>query len=356
MRVGMAEDVYLRLRKFMDGMPGGFPATDNGVELKILRKFFTPQEAEMALNLKPLPEPVAVIAGRAGMEETEAAGLLESMASRGNVFRIRAGEQSLFMAMSFLPGLFEFHIDVMDRELAELFHEYAPHLGRFWSEEKIRQKRIVPVDAAVGAQKEVATYDRVREMVAGYADIAVSECICRVKQGLLGKPCERPHENCLIFGPFAVSYYVENGIGRRISLEECLEIIDQAEEAALVLYPSNSRDIINICCCCSCCCNELRILKMHERPADEVLSSYRAVIDADLCTACGTCMERCQMEAILEGEDNVEVVEARCIGCGLCVPTCPSGAASMVPKGSAEGPPANILELNEKILRERGLV
>jgi electron transport complex protein RnfB len=349
------DDVYPRLREFMDTMPGGFPATDSGVELEILRKFFTPQEAEMALNLKPLPEPVAVIAGRAGMEEAEVAGLLESMASRGNVFRIRAGEQSLFMAMSFLPGLFEFHIDVMDRELAELFHDYAPHLGRFWSEEKIRQKRIVPIGAAVENVKEVATYDRVREMVAGYTDIAVSECICRVKQGLLGKPCERPHENCLIFGPFAVSYYVENGIGRRISLGECLEIIDEAEKAALVLYPGNCEDIINICCCCSCCCNELRILKLHERPADEVLSSYRAVIDTDLCTACGTCLERCQMEAVVEREDCMEVDEARCIGCGLCVPTCEAAAISLISRQAPEAPPENILELNLNILRSRGL-
>jgi hypothetical protein len=35
----MAEDIYLELREFMDTMPGGFPATDSGVELKILRKF-----------------------------------------------------------------------------------------------------------------------------------------------------------------------------------------------------------------------------------------------------------------------------------------------------------------------------
>jgi electron transport complex protein RnfB len=349
-------DVFAKLREFMDTMPGGFPATESGVEIKILRKFFTPEEAEMALNLRPLPEPVAAIAQRAGIQEAEAAEKLESMARRGNVFRIRAGDQVLYMAMSFLPGLFEFHINIMDRELAELFHAYAPHLGRFWSEQGIIQKRIVPVGAAVEALKEVATYDRVREMVEQYADIAVSECICRVKQELLGHACDRPRENCLIFGPFATHYYVENGIGRRISVEECLEIIDQAEEAALVLYPSNSRDIINICCCCSCCCNELRILKMHERPSDEVLSTYRAAIDPDLCTACGTCLERCQMEAILEGEDNMDIDEARCIGCGLCVPTCPSGAARMVPKESAEGPPANILELNEKILRERGLV
>ena len=339
----------------MDKLPSGYPATEDGVELRILEKFFTPAEAEMVMHLTPLPEPVPVIAERAGMEEAEAAAVLESIASRGNIFRIRAGDQVMYMAMSFLPGIYEFHLKSMDRELAELFHAYAPHIARAWAELKMKPKRVIPIEAAVEAGKEVATYDRVREMVRGYTDIAVADCICRVERGLLGRECERPLETCLVFGPFATAYYEENGIGRRIGVEECLEILDRAEEAALVLYPSNSEDIINICCCCSCCCNELRALKMHERPADQVLSTYRAAIDAELCTACGVCLERCQMEALVEGGEYVEVDAARCIGCGLCVDTCPEEAVSLVTKEGADCPPANILDMNRRMLEERGL-
>ena len=43
----MSEDVYKRLREFLDAMPGGFPATDSGVETKILKKLYTPEEAEI---------------------------------------------------------------------------------------------------------------------------------------------------------------------------------------------------------------------------------------------------------------------------------------------------------------------
>lgn len=57
----MAEDVYPRLREFLDGMPGGFPATESGVEIKILRKLFTPEEAEMVMHLKPFPETASAI-------------------------------------------------------------------------------------------------------------------------------------------------------------------------------------------------------------------------------------------------------------------------------------------------------
>ncbi|MDY6795146.1 MAG: 4Fe-4S binding protein [Actinomycetota bacterium] len=350
----MAEDVYVRLREFMNGLPGGFPSTDSGVELKLLARYFTPEEAELEMHLNPFPETAAAIAERAGMEESKAAELLDSMAKQGCIFRIRTGEQTMYMAMSFLVGVYEFHLKSMDRELAELLDEYLPYLTESWSGGKTKQLRVVPVEAAVDTGKEVATYDRVREMVKGYDSIAVADCICRVERGLLGRECERPLETCLVFG-FAADYYAENGIGRKISLEECLEILDKAEEAALVLSPSNAQNFVNICCCCSCCCGMLRGLSIMERPADEVQSTYRAVIDTDECTACGTCLDRCQIDAITEGDEYMEVDPARCIGCGLCVPTCPADAIEMVPKEDAVVPPANMVEMNARILQERGL-
>jgi uncharacterized Fe-S center protein len=73
------------------------------------------------------------------------------------------------------------------------------------------------------------------------------------------------------------------------------------------------------------------------------------------CTACGTCVERCQMEAVVESGSSMEVDEARCIGCGLCVPTCDTGAVSLVSQQAPEAPPENILEMNARILREHGL-
>ncbi len=33
----------LRLREFLNNMPGGYPETESGVELRILEKFFTPE-------------------------------------------------------------------------------------------------------------------------------------------------------------------------------------------------------------------------------------------------------------------------------------------------------------------------
>ena len=52
-------------------------------------------------------------------------------------------------------------------------------------------------------------------------------------------------------------------------------------------------------------------------------SNYYAAVDAETCTACETCVERCQVKAV-QMESNVSVItKDRCIGCGLCASTSP---------------------------------
>jgi ferredoxin/DNA-binding Lrp family transcriptional regulator len=350
----MSDEVYVRLREFLDKLPGGFPATDNGIELRILEKYFTPEQAEFLLDLKPFPEPASAIAERAGVSEEHAAEMLETMAKEGSIFRIRVNDQPLYMAISFVIGIYEFHLKSLDRELAELLDAYVPHMVDYWSGVPTKQLRVVPIGAAVGSELEVATYDTVRDLVNKHTEFAVADCICRVEKGLLGQECDRPMETCLVFG-IAAQYYVENGLGRKIDLEECLSILDMAEKSALVLSPTNAQEINNICCCCSCCCGMLRGLRAFERPADHVGSTYQARIDPDLCTLCGDCLERCQIEALTEGDDQMEVDLGRCIGCGLCLPTCPESAIAMVPKAETAAPPANVVALNLQIASDRGL-
>ena len=100
----------------------------------------------------------------------------------------------------------------------------------------------------------------------------------------------------------------------------------------------------------------MKILKTFDRPADHCGSAYQAKIDPDACVLCGTCEERCQMEAIREGDEAYEVQEARCIGCGLCVPTCNDEAISMVEKPEAPSLPENLIDMNIKIAQERGVM
>jgi DNA-binding Lrp family transcriptional regulator len=241
----MSDDVYLKLREFMDRLPGGFPETETGVELRILRWLYKPEEAEMMLQLNPYPEPVGAIAARVGMDEAATAELLESMAKRGNIFRIRVNGDPFYMAMSFLVGVYEFHLKSIDKEFADMMHEYESYVTNAWEPIQTKQLRVVPIGTALEADHDVATYDNVRDMVKSYDKIAVADCVCRVERGVLGHKCDRTLETCIVLG-FGADYYVENGMARYISQEECAALFDKAEDEALVVCPSNSKDLVNI--------------------------------------------------------------------------------------------------------------
>ncbi|MBM4237574.1 MAG: 4Fe-4S ferredoxin, partial [Euryarchaeota archaeon] len=185
-------------------------------------------------------------------------------------------------------------------------------------------------------------------------NIALAECICRRKQHLLGHECAHPHETCIRFGVLA-DYFVENGAGRRIGMDECLRIIDRAEEECLVLMTTNCEEIFNVCSCCSCCCAVLKSLKALPEPAKYTVSSFQARIDPVLCKHCNTCFKRCQMDAVIRGEDYNSIDGSRCIGCGLCAARCPASAITLKARPGVVAPPLNVAERNTRILEERGL-
>jgi electron transport complex protein RnfB len=347
-------DVYVRLREFLDKLPAGYPSTPTGVELKILQKLFTPEEAELTMQLRNEPEEVSAIARRVGMDEKQLAQKLEDMAQKGILFRIRSGDKSLYQAFQFVVGVYEFQLKRLDKEFCELFEEYLPYLGANMMSVPTRQLRVVPVESAVGSGKGVASYNQVRQLVERQRVFAVQECICRKEQALLGHGCEYPREICLGFGDFA-QFYIDNHMAKQITKEECLRLLDKAEKAGLVLSPTNTQDVAAICCCCSCCCPVLKFAKMAPRPADLVLSYYESKIDPDLCTGCGDCIQRCPMDAIREGDQVSEVIEGRCIGCGLCVSVCPVEAISLVAKAGLDAPPKDMTDMMSRIAAERGV-
>ena len=60
------------------------------------------------------------------------------------------------------------------------------------------------------------------------------------------------------------------------------------------------------------------------------VSGHKAVIDYDLCTTCGLCMNHCRFDAISEGEGRIIISEISCDGCFLCSRICPEKAITMV--------------------------
>lgn len=148
--------------------------------------------------------------------------------------------------------------------------------------------------------------------------------------------------------------------GRPLSEQEAYPFLKNAEEHGLVhLTWSVQGGHLYICNCCGCCCHVLRgINELGISEHNVVNSQYGAQIDPDSPKACGVCAdERCQVSAIDEAEDGCKVIKSRCIGCGLCVSTCPSEAVRSIKRDEKDRilPPQNEDAWFEEPVRLRGV-
>jgi hypothetical protein len=86
------EILYRRLQQHLDRMPIGFPASESGVEIRILQQLFTPEEAEIALELSAIPEPAATIYKRlkSRMTPEEFTAKLDQMSGKGVLLKLPA--------------------------------------------------------------------------------------------------------------------------------------------------------------------------------------------------------------------------------------------------------------------------
>lgn len=352
----MTADVYATLAHHLDDLPGGYPPTESGVELRILRRLFTAEEAALALHLTLLPEEAPVIALRAELLVEEAAEKLESLARKGLCYRVQPRDgPPRYMAVQFAIGIWEFHVEDLDEGLVRDFDEYLPTLIDLDVWRKAPQLRTIPVGESIQPNTGIMPHEEAERLVRAHSHFAVAPCICRRERGMVGEGCGKPLESCLSMDS-AADFYVRNGLGRTITLEEALRLLVQADEAGLVLQPGNYREAGYMCMCCGDCCAVLRTIRKHSQPAAIVHSAFTAAIDVELCEGCGTCLERCQMDAIELDSGFAMVLKQRCIGCGLCVTTCPSGAATLQRRPEEEIPhvPRNTLEMHLRLARARG--
>ncbi len=196
--------------------------------------------------------------------------------------------------------------------------------------------RIIPVGKTMEVPEEyVLPSQTVADIINKFEDIAVGRCFCRQRRKMLGEPCnlDAPMMNCFTFGKSA-RHTVAQGFAKRVTREEALKIMKEAEEAGLVhkaFHPGSnmSRPETSICNCCKDCCDTLRVWRDGVLP---LINStyYLSVIDRDACTGCGICMERCPTEAIrLDEMERAVRDESSCFGCGICARFCPADAISL---------------------------
>ncbi len=354
-------DVYQRLARALDRLPHGYPATESGVELAILRRIFAPADAEMALKLKPLPETAAMIARRLRRPTDETRAVLDGMAERGQIYKMKRRGRDWYGLAPFIVGIWEYQLNHLDREMAELFEAYAPALLGSLGGVAPALARVVPVNRRIDAKAEILPYDDLKMMMESCNSFRVADCLCRKEHALLGQPCSHTSETCMSFSRETDAYAGMPEWGREISREEALALLERVEEEGLVHCTYNfQREPFFVCNCCSCCCGFLRALTEHHAPYMLARANYVSVIDADTCSECGDCANgRCPTGAISASDEAYTVDGGRCIGCGVCAVACSYDAIRLVPRPEEERvtPPATLIDWSlERIDHRHGPV
>ncbi len=350
----MSYAVYDQLANALDRLPNGFPRTPSKVEIKMLEKIFSPEEALIACKLSGSMESAETIAERLGCSIAEASEKLGKMAKRGLLWFDKQAGKPHFRLAPFIVGIYEAQLYTLDHELAHLIEDYLTDGGAVGiMKPQPALHRVIPAQKAVKTEW-ILPYDDVRTILLQSKAFHLRDCICRVQQDKMGKrKCTFPLRTCLSFSSAKRPPHPLD-----ISMEEALAILGKTEEMGLVHTVSNvMKGYGYVCNCCGCCCGILRGITDWGIENSVAYANYYAVIRPDLCINCGACRQRCQVHAISEDNDVSIINRGKCIGCGLCATGCPTGAAKLQrkPGGQITNPPTDFAEWERERLRNRRL-
>ena len=287
-------------------------------------------EAELLLTL---PGDVKTVAAKLRRPEDEIAAMLDTLFVKGIVFASTKTDPPTYRMTRDLVQFHDASILWPDapKEFLDLWQDFMevewPPLAEVVSKVTSRPfTRVIPVGVTVPAKTHVLAFEDVKGIIENARTLAVTKCTCR----LTSHKCDKKLEACIQVNRGA-DYNLARGTGRPLGKQEALDLLRQCEEDGLIHVVINKQNVDNfICNCCPCCCQTMPVLLQYGISVIEP-SRFAADIDAETCSACGTCKERCYFGAIeQEGDETATVNREKCLGCGLCQVTCPTEAISMV--------------------------
>jgi NAD-dependent dihydropyrimidine dehydrogenase PreA subunit len=345
----MSEDVYEKLAKKLDAHPSGFPRTKKGIELKILKKIFTPEEAALANDMQWVPETTTQIVERTGRDPVKTGEMLQNMLRKGQIHGFPMEEDFAFIGLPFIVGIYFFNAPYIDEELAKLFEEYY----KSWAQGTLNNTptfhRVISIDKSIPLDFEVFPYEKVSSILKDAKSFGLFPCMCKLQKQKIDDSCNHPTNTCLVFSQ-AEHAFDNISVIESLTEEEAYKALKDFEDAGLVHTMGNFREpnpgMEFICSCCSCGCTFLRGVAELGIENSIAKSNFYAVVDKDACTGCKTCIDRCQFKAINFENDKSYVDKSHCAGCGLCVTTCDSNAIKLMKKSKdeTEHTPQNIQE------------
>jgi electron transport complex protein RnfB len=331
------DPIYRKLAERLDEIPNGYPRTESGVELKLLAKLFSPLQASIAASMSLEPQSIPHLAGMNSLEEPEAKTMLLGMVKKGLIeMKREPGVGFVFNLIPFVVGFYERQNAKIDKEFAELFEIYYRESFHKTMIIDPSVHRVIPIEKTIPVNIDVMPYEKASTYLDDAASYGVLNCICRVQQKLVGKGCDHPVENCLVFSKRPGAFDRNEDI-RALSKNEALDILEEANREGLVHSTNNAQeDVWYICNCCTCSCGVLRGIAEYGSLNSVARSDFYAEVDEELCTGCEDCIERCQFNALKMEDDVCTVDRTFCFGCGLCITSCNSDALSLVQKTPEE--------------------
>lgn len=333
------DELYTRLREALDHMGIGFPAVP-GKDIPFLKKIFTEEHARIFLAMENRFQPLEEIAERLGQSDDEVKPILDKMDSKGLVLSTPGTiSPTFYQPVSWLPGWGDWSGYYTDRETAELEHEYRKEAEFKGPGPSFKRNvfRTIPVHETIPDKSTIAPYDDVQRIIEKAGKIALSNCYCDLHRIARGETPYEPLERCFAFG-VAADYTVSKGFGRYISSEDAMKVLKKCADAGLVHNTGDLIDIIFICNCGEHCGGNISRRNVPWQFEDyERTSNFYTTVEADVCSGCEECIDRCWFNAItMSPEGVVEINHDVCEGCGLCVTICPTSALTLREKAGSE--------------------
>jgi ferredoxin/predicted transcriptional regulator len=315
-------------------------AGDSPLIQKIFEALVNDDEAKVLLAAAP-PATTEEITQKTGLPQETIKTMMESLFNRGLIFKSRKGEEMKYYRVKSIPQMHDATALTpgVSREVLDFWKAYMekewPEYGR-----KITDlfpasiMRVIPVNEGINPESRILAYDDVIKLIENAKTLSVTKCSCRVIDGACGKPLEV----CMQVDR-AAEYSLERGTGRALSKSEAIEILKKCEEEGLV-HTADNRQVLGhvICNCCKDCCMNWTVMAGPKKWVAP--SRFTAVVDADLCTGCKTCPERCFFDAIAVNDDLAVVNAEKCMGCGVCTVSCPTEALRLKEVRDADFVPA----------------
>jgi hypothetical protein len=180
--------IYRSLGKKIDNLTVRAPW--NETFHSILKKLYTPEEAEVVVRMPYSLSTIDRIARITGVEKTRLHGILDKLSNKGLLLDLYNENDGLlyFMPSPLLIGLFEFTMmrkgNSKDKEeYAKLFQEYFTTLypANFAHDEQVSILRVIPVEETINPDEhiEFMDYEKASSLIENAHRFAIGLCSCR---------------------------------------------------------------------------------------------------------------------------------------------------------------------------------